>query len=130
MTGRNLIPWASAVLALACGPSSGGHESHSGGGTSMASTSSGGSQGPGASKTGPPASSSTYGSSSSDDASTGLSVDPDCADVHAGDLYIDATTDVDALRLMGRVNGLLVVEDMNDGDLEFLACLRVVEESL
>lgn len=126
------------VLVLACGPSRGQHEeSHSAGETNVTTMTSGGSQGPGASETGTQADSSpstssepTGTSSVTDDSSTGVWVDPDCPDVHEGDLIVDPMTDIDALRFTGRVNGHLIVDGFDGGDLEFLSCLHIVEDGV
>jgi hypothetical protein len=66
-------------------------------------------------------------SSTEGESSSGPWIDPDCPDIHEGTLTIDGTTDVDALRLTGRVTGNLVVKEFEGQDLEFLACLHVVD---
>lgn len=65
---------------------------------------------------------------SSDDTSTGTPFACQGARWHEGDLEIDDTTDLDALRDVGGVTGsLLIAETSSIVDLEFLSCLEIVE---
>lgn len=54
----------------------------------------------------------------------------ECADVHEGDLLIEAGTDVSSFEQIGRVTGDLVVYRTDYVDLAFLGCLKEVEGSI
>lgn len=132
--GHSRVTWVSCLaLGFACGPDQ-VPGSHSSGGTVGDSTGQGnedGASGTSSDMSSTASTSSTSdGSSTSDESSTGTWMDPDCPDIHEGDLYIDATTDVDDLRLTGRVNGYIVAENLDGQNLEFLGRLHVVEQSL
>lgn len=105
-----------AIAIVACAPGLPPDGSGEGGGASSTITSIDGSSG------------TAVQVDSSDGFSTG--VDFACPEAvwHEGNLVIDDTTDLDAIRSIGGVTGSLRLADTNSiADLEFLSCLEVVD---
>ena len=109
MTTSGVISVALLVALAACGPGAVSEQSNSSGGAS-------GGVG--------------EASVSSEDAGGSLSGDMSCSEEYDGDLLVDATTNLDAVRSVRRISGSLTLTSLPGHDLAFLNCLEEVEGAL
>jgi hypothetical protein len=131
MSRRVRSPWTLPALpfvaVFGCHPSS-SSEGGSGSGSSSSSASSGSTLET-SSASQPGSSDLESGSDTLDSGSDTLdSGIPGCPDVYDGHLHIHDAFDVESLRYTGQVTGNLTIKDTSFVDLEFLSCLRRVDE--